>query len=51
MPELDSGAVEALLEFVRRRAGGRLAASAGVQARLQRGTLYLRRPKENTEDA
>jgi len=51
VPELDSSAVEEVLKFARRRAGGRLSISAGVRVRLQHGMLDLRRPKENTDNA
>jgi len=51
LPELDSDAVETVLRFAKREAGGRLCLVAGISVRLRRGIIELQRPKEILKNA
>jgi tRNA(Ile)-lysidine synthase len=51
LPELDSDAVETVLRFAKREAGGRLCLVAGVSVRLRRGIIEFQRPKEILDNA
>ena len=51
LPELDSGAVEGVLEFCNRDTGGKLTLTRGVRARRRRGMIEFERTKEILNDA
>jgi tRNA(Ile)-lysidine synthase len=51
LPELDSQAVEGVLEFCNRDTGGRLTLTRGVRAYRRRGMIEFERTKEILDDA
>ncbi|HTW91995.1 MAG TPA: tRNA lysidine(34) synthetase TilS [bacterium] len=51
LPELDSHAVEGVLEFCNRDTGGKLTLTRGVRAHRHRGMIELERTKEILNDA
>lgn len=51
LPELDSQAVEGVLEFCNRDTGGRLTLTRGVRAHRRRGMIEFERTKEILNDA
>ena len=51
LPELDSQAVEGVLEFCNRDTGGRLALTRGVRAHRRRGMIEFEHTKEILNDA
>jgi tRNA(Ile)-lysidine synthase len=51
LPELDSQAVEGVLEFCKRDTGGRLTLTRGVRAHRRRGMIDFERTKEILNDA
>jgi tRNA(Ile)-lysidine synthase len=51
LPELDSQAVEGVLDFCKRTTGGRLNLTGGVRAHRRRGVIEFERTKESLNDA
>ena len=51
LPELDSQAMEGVLNFCKRDTGGRLALTRGVRAHRRRGIIEFERTKEFLNDA
>ena len=51
LPELDSQAVEGVLEFCNRDTGGKLTLTRGVRAHRRRGLIEFERTKETLNDA
>jgi hypothetical protein len=50
LPELDSRAVERVLQFCNRDTGGRLTLTRGVRAHRRRGTIEFEHSKETLDN-